>query len=117
MSALKREPFWYLATPYRNYKAGLKSASIEAAKATAFLAERDIRVFCPIVHGQPLVDHGGLDPVDSSLWLAIDRPFLEAAVGLIVIKMQGWDESIGVADEILKFRASKKPVLYMEWED
>ena len=112
-----REPFWYLATVYRQYPAGLQAAFAVAAEATAFLTKQRVRVYSPIVHGHSLTLYGGLDPTDHEMWMDVDYPFMDAAVGLIVLKMLRWTESEGIAEEIKRFRADKKPVLYMEWED
>ena len=114
---MTREPFWYLATPYSKYDKGVKEAFEEAAKAAASLIKYGIRIFCPIVHTHPLAIHGNIDndAGDLEFWLGVDGPMMDAAVGLIVIKMDGWNKSKGVKAEIEKFREDDKPILYMEW--
>lgn len=111
-----REPFWYLATVYSSHSDGLVVAFEEAAKITASLLKRGIRVFSPITHFHPIAVYGGLDPSDHTIWLPADAPFMQAAVGLIVAKMPNWEKSVGIAAELKAFRAEGKPVLYMEIE-
>lgn len=106
--------FFYLATPYSKYTAGLEAAFQEAAKQAAVLTRAGIPVFSPIAHTHPVAIHGNLDPLDHSIWLEADRTFMEAARGIIVCKMQGWDESYGVKFEIEAFERMGKPVFYME---
>ncbi len=115
---MTREPFWYLATPYSKYDEGMEKAFEDAAKAAASLIKHGIRVFCPIAHTHPLSVHGDIDNEagDLDFWLGVDGPMIDAAVGLIVVKMQGWDTSEGVEEEVRKFREESKPILYMEWE-
>ena len=113
---MTREPFWYLATPYTNFKRGHNAAFTEAAKVAGSLIKRGIRVFCPIIHTHPLGVHGNIENEagDLDFWLGVDGPFMDAAAGVIVVKMDGWTESEGVKAEIKKFRKDGKPVLYME---
>lgn len=105
--------FWYLATPYTRYLSGTAAAFRLACLATAQLAEAEVRVFSPIVHGHPLATFAGLD-WDHAAWLAFDQPFMLAARGLIVVKAPGWQESAGIAEEIKVFEAAGKPILWME---
>ena len=112
---MAHEPFWYLATPYSGFSKGIDVAFGEAARVAATLIKRGIRVYSPIAHTHPIAQYGKLDPLDHAIWLPADNPFMEAAVGLIVVKMPGWEESRGLRAEIKKFRANNKPVLYMEY--
>ncbi len=112
-----REPFWYLATVYSKYPDGIEAAFVEAAKIAASLLKRGIRVYSPIAHTHPIAIHGGLDPLDHTIWLPADGPLMEAAVGLIVVKMTDWRESRGIQEEIKQFHMDGKPVMYMEWGD
>ncbi len=114
---MTREPFWYLATPYSGYPDGIEAAFQEASAAAASLIERGIRVYCPIAHTHPIAIYGNLDPKDHSIWLPADGPFMDAAAGLIVVQMKGWEESKGITEEIIRFREAGKPVLNMEWND
>jgi hypothetical protein len=40
---------------------------------------------------------------------------VDEAKGLVVVKMESWEQSRGVAEEIRKFREQGKPILYMDW--
>lgn len=44
-----------------------------------------------------------------------DEPLMNAAYGIIVVKMPGWRKSKSIAFEIDTFKRAGKPVLYMEW--
>jgi hypothetical protein len=106
--------FWYLATPYSKYKGGdLEAAFIEASQQAAILVRAGIPVFSPIAHSHSVAMHGELDPFDHSIWLEADRTFMEAAKGIIVCTMPGWNESYGVAQEVEAFQRMGKPVVFM----
>lgn len=106
--------FWYLATPYSKYPTGIEEAFRDACRQTAFLIAAGIRVYSPIAHTHPVAMHGNLDPLDHKIWLPADEPFMHAAKGLIVCKMQGWGESYGIGEEIKIFKKAEKPVIYMK---
>lgn len=106
--------FWYLATPYSRYEAGLERAHEDACIQAALLIRAGVAVFCPIAHSHPIAKVGGIDPLDHAIWLPVDEPMMAAAFGLIVCKLQGWSESIGVAHEIERFKRDGKSIVMME---
>ena len=107
--------FWYIGTPYSKWKYGLESAFQEAARVAAWLASRGVNVFCPIAHSHPLAICGRLDAKDHEFWLKLDHPFMAAAMGLVVVQMDGWQDSVGLQTEIEYFETADKPIFYMEW--
>lgn len=107
--------YWYLATPYSKFKAGRVAAWEEACKAAAVLIRQGKPVYCPIAHTHPIAEHGQIDPYDHSIWLPADEPLMRGAEGLLIVKMQGWDESYGISEEIKVFQSMGKPIEYMEW--
>ncbi|RJO72877.1 MAG: DUF1937 family protein [Myxococcales bacterium] len=111
---MKQPMFWYLATPYSKYPAGLTRAFEDAAIQAARLIERGLRIYSPIAHTHPVATHGNIDPLDHDIWLALDEAMMHAAVGLIVCRMESWQESHGIKIEIEAFQKAGKPVLYMD---
>ena len=103
--------YWYMASPYSKYPYGLSSAHLHACRACALLITAGIPVFSPIVHSHPIA---GLDPLDHDIWMPLDRAMVEAAGGLIVLKLEGWSRSVGVSEEIEWFAEMGKPIVYME---
>lgn len=108
------EPFWYLATVYSRHPDGIDAAFADACRITAGFIRAGVRVYSPIAHTHPIAVHGGLDPLDHSIWLPADQPFMDHACGLIVCRMPGWEDSKGIAHEIAAFRAAGKPVVYFD---
>lgn len=104
--------YWYLATPYSKHPQGIEEAFRQAARVAARFAKLGMPIYCPIAHTHPIAMEGGLDPYDHSLWMPLDKPLMEGAVGLIVALLPGWASSAGIAEEIKYFAAAKKPILY-----
>lgn len=113
-AALYGRGFWYVATPYSKYPAGLEQAFIDASTVTARLVEAGVPAYSPIAHTHPIAVHGKMDKLDHSIWLPLDEHMMKAARGIIVAKMAGWGESYGVGVEIEYFEKVGKPVLYLD---
>lgn len=103
----------YLASPYTKYEHGLFVAFREAARLASELAKRGITAFSPIVYSHLLSVQGGISPTSHSFWMSYDKPFMCSSGALLIAKMDGWDSSQGVQEEILIFRALEKPVFYL----
>lgn len=106
--------FWYVATPYTKYPDGINAAFSEACRVTAFLIKSGLPVFSPIAHTHPVATHSDLDPLDYTIWQPADQPLVDAAQGIIVVRMPGWEASTGIRYEIEEFRKAGKPVLFMD---
>jgi Domain of unknown function (DUF1937) len=100
-------PFWYLATPYSRYEEGFESAHRTACREASRLLDAGILVFSAIAHTHSIQKFGGPRPHD--FWMRADFPFMEAAYGIIVSLMPGWDTSEGVRQEREYFRSAGKP--------
>lgn len=104
----------YMASPYSRYHAGLDAAYSMACRASAELMKRGHRIFCPIAHSHPIATFGDIDPLDWEFWSKQDGEMMRVCNGLIVLQMEGWSESVGVADEISAFEWQGKPVICVD---
>ena len=106
--------YWYLASPYSKYPHGLDRACDDICEQAALLVSVGVRhVYSPIAHCHRIEKLGGLDPLDYSIWLPMQQPMIDAAKGMILCKLDGWDRSYGIGVELGLFRAESKPVFYM----
>ena len=112
-----RRGYWYVATPYTLYPYGMEAAFKEACRAAAWLILHGVSVSCPIVESHPIAQHGGLDPLDQDAWWHNNRPKIEAAMGIVICKMESWRVSAGILWERDLFRDAGKPVVYLEWPE
>lgn len=115
-AAVKRDhgPLYYLATPYTKYEGGIEAAFESAAAIAARLVKTGYVVYSPIVHTHPVAVHGGIDPLDHSIWLDFDLRMMRAADCLVVAQMKGWRESFGISQEIKFFENAGKPICYLD---
>ena len=108
---LTEKSYYYLATPYA--KLDREQAYEDACRMYALLLEKDIFVYCPIAQNHGSAKYISKENVESHLfWLHHDFKFLSIAKGLIVCKMPGWEESVGVAAEIEFAKKNNIPTFY-----
>ncbi len=89
----------YLASPYTHRDPRVREARFDAAcRATANMVRTGQVVFSPVVHSHPLVRFDL--PTDWEYWERCDREYLRHATELVVLKLDGWRESVGVQAEI-----------------
>ena len=106
--------FYYLASPYSKYPLGITTAHYHVCQQAALLIRSGVPVYSPIAHMHPIAQFGDIDPFDHDIWLPVDRHMMDAAGGLIVLKMLSWTTSYGVAEEVRHFTAADKPVVFMK---
>lgn len=107
----------YVGSPYSKYADGLPAAARVASWATAKLMNRGLLAFSPIAHSHAVAEHGDVDPLDWSLWQRQDQPLMDAASSLVVLMLDGWQDSVGLNHEIECFIAAHKPIVYVNLGD
>lgn len=109
-------PLHYLATPYSRHPSGLKVAYMDAVVVNNRLAAKGFRVYAPIVHSHLVAKQTGVDPRDHDFWMACCEPWMRRCDVLLVARMNGWRDSVGIRMEIDAFKQAKKPVRYLDCE-
>ena len=104
----------YLGSPY-SLQASQDEAAELAALAAARLMQRGSVVYAPIPHGHTIAEHGL--PESWAFWKRQCDPFIDAASALVVLKLDGWRESVGLNYEIARFHEAGKPIVYVTMED
>ena len=61
-----------------------------------------------------MATEAGLPLTGHDFWMKADAPMVAAASGLIVAKMEGWQESAGVEHEIQEFKKTGRPIYYID---
>lgn len=106
--------YWYLATPYTRYHAGIHMAFVDSARVAGDLIAVGVPIFSPIAHTHPIACYADLDPKDHNIWLPADAALMNKAYGLLIVVLDGWDESKGVKHEIEAFQAAGKPIFLID---
>jgi len=104
----------YLACPYSHDEARVRLQRFRAVNvAAATLMAEGVYVYSPISHTHPIAEAGGL-PLGFDFWEGYDRAIISACRALVVLKLDGWEESTGVQSEIEIAGELGIPVEYME---
>jgi hypothetical protein len=106
----------YLASPYSHSNPLVSEARFDAAcLATVSLVKTGRPVFAPIVMGHPLVRFGL--PSAWSFWQALAQVYLQRCDELVVLQIDGWQESKGVQAEIALASTMGKRIEYLQPEN
>lgn len=105
--------FWYLASPYSRYPAGMETAYTDICGIAAQLFKAGVPVYSPIAHTHAIATIGGFAG-HFDQWKDFDEAMIAASCGLIVAMMDGWKESVGVTAEIDICKRMRKPVRYVD---
>lgn len=102
----------YLSSPYSHHQPSVREDRFHAAcQAAAYLMRAGHVVFSPVVHTHPIAEFGL--PIEWAFWERQDRHFLERCDEVVVLTLDGWDESVGVHAEVQIARELGKPVRYL----
>lgn len=116
MKTTDYRPLTYLACPYSHKSSTVRAFRFRAAtQAAAWWMEKYPRsnVFSPITHSAPLHDIAGMRG-DWSFWKRIDTEYLRVSRRLVVLKIPGWEESVGVQAEIRLAKQMDIPIVYLD---
>jgi hypothetical protein len=98
----------YLASPYTHSDAAVRAARAKsAADAVAAYLQRGPVVFSPIVYGHVMRNALGNA---WEFWKDIDFHFLHQSREFWILMLPGWEESKGIAEELLEARRLLLPI-------
>jgi hypothetical protein len=104
----------YLASPFSHESWTIRWQRFYAVcEVAASLLRQGVLVYSPIAHTYEMAEDHDL-PTDWQFWERHCRAFLMASEQLIVLKLDGWEQSVGVAAEIKIAEEIGIPVSYME---
>jgi Domain of unknown function (DUF1937) len=107
----------YLASPYTSADPAVRQARFEAAcRAAAELIRQGLTICSPIAHSHAICQHGAV-PLDWAFWRQHDLTFLAMCDEVVVLKLVGWRQSVGVQAEIAAAKSLGKPVSFLDLAD
>lgn len=107
-----RYPFdIYLAQPYSACDPYVEATRFShGARAAAWLMDRGLVVYAPIVHSHPIVDYLTTRSTTWTWWEKIDSRIIGACQAVIVLEIPGWEQSVGVKAELAIAERRQKTV-------
>ena len=101
---------WYLASPYSHKDHKVVSDRYDKTQiATVWLLRQQIWTYSPIVHCHELAQRFKL-PTDAKYWEDYNHTMIEKFTGVMVLLLEGWQDSKGVANEVIHALSLVKPV-------
>lgn len=108
---------YYLASPYSSPDPVVKEMRYTVICAIgAVLHNMGYALIEPIASSHPVAQKFQL-PTGYEFWQNRDRLMIDHSDGVIVAMMQGWEQSVGVTDEIAYAESIGKPVYFIDPRD
>lgn len=105
----------YLSSPYSNPDDAIREQNYKTVSLIAAqMVYNGELAFSPISYGHNLSEFKEMPANNWSFWYNFCIGFLLKSDKLIVVKMNGWDRSVGVAGEIEVAIKNNIPIEYME---
>jgi hypothetical protein len=105
--------FTYIASPYSDPdKEVVVERYYQVLQFTADMTKSGLVCYSPIVHCHFMSAWHGM-PTDFKFWREFNLTMLASSKALIVLTLEGWQQSKGVAAEIAYARDHKIPVSWM----
>lgn len=106
----------YLASPYSHQKRRVREERHQdAALAAGTLMNFGLHVYSPIAHSHAIAEYSGL-PLGYDFWQQFDERMMRLCDRMIVLMIDGWQESEGIKLEVAFFESLGKPVEYWTQE-
>lgn len=107
----------YLASPYSHPEKEIVDQRFHRiSQIASILNAKGIVALSPITYGHTLLSYTPM-PTDWGFWRNFCLSFLQHSSELWIIKMDGWNKSSGVAEEIKFAIKNSIPVKYVEDDD
>ncbi len=105
----------YVACAFGQADSGLRKQRIDLV--SRFCAEKmreGIVVFCPLIHNYHILKYGL--PIGWAYWEKFNKKLLEKCNRLYVLKLEDWENSVGIQAEVAIARKLNIPIEYHEYE-
>ena len=107
----------YLAVPYSHPSPLVRHNRFEAVnRFAATLMQQGEGVFSPISHSHPIEDHF-TETKSWDFWQKQDLPILKVCKAVLVLCLDGWEQSVGVAGEVSEAEKLGIPVYYINTKE
>lgn len=112
----KKYPLHYLACPYTHQdKQVMHDRFKTVTDAAVSLLNQGVHVFSPISYNAPWEDYDL--PHTFAFWEHFDKAFIARMDSVVVLTLDGWQQSVGVTEEIKFAEDIGIPVYYCNLEE
>lgn len=111
---LHKHAMVYVASPYTHYPHGHDRAYHDIGEVCWWLRTAGVRHYSPILYAHPLTKIWGIAPDDHEFWLEFDAAMMRVCDALVIVELDGWADSEGIAFEQAKFEVAGKPVYRLD---
>ncbi|MBN20661.1 MAG: hypothetical protein CL678_05170 [Bdellovibrionaceae bacterium] len=111
--------YFYLSQPYNGTESEKKHRASIGAQICGSFIKKGIHVLSPIVHNHALLKeypHFSLEE-RKTLILDFDFTLLKASQGMIVLQLEGWENSYGVNAEIEFCKKHNIPIYFLNLDE
>lgn len=107
----------YLASPYSHADHKMQELRFnQICEVAGFMLNNGWHVHSPIAHTHPIACKCSL-PKDYAFWQGYNKAVLSRCSHLIIVKMDGWNKSVGVHGEFLLALEMNIPIHHMDYPD
>lgn len=110
---LRQYDLVYVASPYTAYPHGPDRAYGDIGEVSWWLRIGGVSHFSPILYGHPLAKIWGVDRENSAFWLELDKGMMRVCDALVIVELDGWEDSSGINYEAAVFERDGKPIYYL----
>ncbi|MBI2707288.1 MAG: DUF1937 family protein [Proteobacteria bacterium] len=110
---------YYLAIPYQGSEEEKKYRTEFSLKVTTEFLRQGIHLFSPVIYVNKIAEELGLSSLEKRREIIMPYlfDFLKVSKGLILIKIDGWQKSWGVQQELKFCREAHIPVFTMQADE
>lgn len=109
---------FYLASPFTHASKNIRAQrTYEAMIASIKLLQHNIHVFSPIAYNGAWEKTKFNLPCEWPFWENYDKNFLRRCDGFIILQIDGWDTSVGIAAETRYAKEIGLPIFKVTPED
>jgi len=105
--------YTYLASPYTHAEPAMREVRYHAAmKCCAWLLKNRVWVYSPIVYCHELARLHDM-PTNAHFWMDYNYAMLRGAKDLLILVLPGWQDSVGIDNEVEYAHAANKPIRFI----
>lgn len=110
---------YYLAVPYQGSEEEKKYRTELSLKVTTEFLRQGIHLFSPVIYVNKIAEELGLTSLEKRREIIMPYlfDFLKVSKGLILIKIDGWQKSWGVQQELKFCQETHIPVFSMQADE